>query len=168
MPTDSPLLDGDIDLVLLGSLLKRARREAGLKQKALAARTDFSERTLSRWESGALAPSRDQLLAMLDHFGIASDETLDELRRVARLVPEAGALAADGARAGRPPTVPAPPPADLKAALDDAVRAYAEDLDVSARRLRAVAAALLGDIERLGLSLATARDMIARGPTQQP
>ncbi len=50
------LLDADVDLAALGALLKQARRQAGLKQTALAERTGTSERALSRWETGAPRP----------------------------------------------------------------------------------------------------------------
>jgi transcriptional regulator with XRE-family HTH domain len=157
MSSDPPLLDRDIDLALLGSLLKRARREAGLKQKALGDAVGASERTLSRWETGALPPSRDQLEGLLELLGGASEDTLLEVRRVA-------GLQNAPAEAARPGTIPAPPPADPKAALDVALREHAEELDVSAGRLRAVIASMLAHVERLGLPLSTARGMIARGP----
>jgi hypothetical protein len=64
-------------------------------------------------------------------------------------------------RAGAPAPASQPPPVDTQAVLDEAVRAYAGDLDVSLRRLRTVLALLAGEIDRLGLPLGTARDMVA-------
>ncbi|HEX8796779.1 MAG TPA: helix-turn-helix transcriptional regulator [Polyangiaceae bacterium] len=149
---DSSLLDSDIDFAALGALLAKARREAGLRQTVAAERVRISERSMSRTETGERPPSTRELLAMLETYGGAAPETLLAIRRLARLDPE-------------PP--PAAPPVDARAELDAAVRAYAEDLDVTARRLRGVVALLLADIERLGTSLADARAMIAHSPKRR-
>jgi transcriptional regulator with XRE-family HTH domain len=160
MSTRDGLLDTDVDLVRVGALIAQARREARMTQAFLANKVGASERTLSRWETGSIPPSLSQLKGLVALLGKAEPATLDELRHAAHLQPKLVPL---------PPvaTIPAPPPADPQNAFDEAVRAYAEDLDVSARRLRAVLGLLLAEIERSGLPLASARDMITHSPKRR-
>jgi transcriptional regulator with XRE-family HTH domain len=160
MSSRDGLLDSDVDLLRLGALIAQARREARMTQAFLANKVGASERALSRWEAGNIAPALGQLKALISVLGKAEPATLDELRHAAHLQPKLVPV---------PPvaTIPAPPPADPQSAFDDAVRAYAEDLDVSARRLRAVLGLLLAEIERSGLPLASARDMITHSPKRR-
>jgi DNA-binding XRE family transcriptional regulator len=160
MSTRDGLLDTDVDLVRLGALLAQARREARMTQAFLANKVGASDRTLSRWETGSIPPSVSQVKELIALLGKADPATIEELRRVGHLQPKLTPVPAIA-------TIPAPPPADMHSALDDAVRAYAEDLDVSARRLRTALALLLGEVERLGVPLATARDMITHSPKRR-
>jgi transcriptional regulator with XRE-family HTH domain len=160
MSTRDGLLDADVDLVRVGALIAQARREARMTQAFLANKVGASERTLSRWETGSIPPAVGQLKSLITLLGKADAATLEELRRAAHLQPKLMPVPTVA-------TIAAPPPADPQNALDEAVRAYAEDLDVSARRLRAVLGLLLAEIERAGLPLASARDMITHSPKRR-
>ncbi len=149
---DVTLLDSDIDFAALGALLAKARREVGMRQTVAAERMRLSERSMSRTETGERPPVRREVLDMLEMYADAEPETLLAIRRLARLDPE---------------PAPVAKPADARAELDAALRAYAEDLDVTARRLRAVFALLLADVERLGIPLADARAIIAHAPKRR-
>jgi transcriptional regulator with XRE-family HTH domain len=160
MSTRDGLLDSDVDLVRLGALIAQARREARMTQAFLANKVGASDRTLSRWETGTIPPSVSQLKGLIALLGKADPGTLEELRRAGRLQPKLTPVPTVS-------TLPAPPPVDTHAALDDLVRLYAEDLDVSARRLRAALALMLADLERLGVPLSTAREMITHSPKRR-
>ena len=160
MSTRDGLLDSDVDLVRLGALIAQARREARMTQAFLANKVGASDRTLSRWETGTIPPSVSQLKGLIALLGKAEPATLEELRRAGHLQPKLTPVPTMA-------TIPAPPPTDAHSALDDLVRLYAEDLDISARRLRAALALLLGDLERLGVPLSTARDMITHSPKRR-
>ncbi len=160
MSTRDGLLDSDVDLARLGALIAQARREARMTQPFLANKVGTSDRTLSRWESGAQPPSREQLSRLIAVLVKANASTLDELRQAGRLQPKLTPVP-------RMASLPPPSTQDPQAALDDLVRAYAEDLDISARRLRSVLALVLTDLERLGVPLATARDLITHSPKRR-
>ena len=55
--------------------LKQWRTSQGLKQKELAKKLNFSEQSISHWETGYTEPSIAQLIALADFF----DTTIDEL-----------------------------------------------------------------------------------------
>lgn len=57
-------------------LLRRARREAGLSLRALAARAATSHSALAAYESGAKIPSPTTLDRILSAAGFAIDRTL--------------------------------------------------------------------------------------------
>jgi transcriptional regulator with XRE-family HTH domain len=158
------LLDADVDLVRLGTLIAQARREARMTQPFLANKVGTSDRTLSRWESGAQPPSREQLKRLIAVLVKANSSTLDELRHAGHLQPKLTPVPTPT------PTMASVPPAllsDPQSALDEVVRAYAEDLDISARRLRSVLGLVLGEIERLGVPLSTARDLVTHSPKRR-
>ncbi len=160
MSSRDGLLDSDVDLVRLGALIAQARREARMTQAFLANKVGASDRTLSRWETGTIPPSVSQLKGLIALLGKADPGTLEELRRAGHLQPKLTPV----------PTVttlPTTPQVDAHAALDELVRLYAEDLDISARRLRAALALLLADLERLGVPLSTAREMITHSPKRR-
>lgn len=160
MTTRDGLLDADVDLALLGALIAQARREARMTQPFLANKVGTSDRTLSRWESGAQAPAREQLKRLIAALVKANSSTLDDLRHAGHLAPKLTPVPSMA-------SIPGPAAPDAQTALDDLVRAYAEDLDLSARRLRGVLALVLGEIDRLGVPLSTARDLITHSPKRR-
>jgi transcriptional regulator with XRE-family HTH domain len=55
--------------------LKELRRQAGLSQEGLAARTDLSQRTIARLESGeGSRPTRTTIRLLAQAFGMTPDE----------------------------------------------------------------------------------------------
>jgi transcriptional regulator with XRE-family HTH domain len=151
--SDEELLSNSVDLGALGALLRRARREAAMKQDRLAARLGRSVRSISRWEHGESRLSRGECARIVAALAEAERETLRAIEITAGLVAPPPA----------PPALPARTPAtDLRTAIDAAVRLYAEEIDVSPRKLRLVFALWLGDLERLGVGVKTARRLVLR------
>ena len=54
--------------------LRRLRKHAGLTQLALAAETGINQITLSRLETGARQPTREQLLTLARFFHLSLDD----------------------------------------------------------------------------------------------
>ena len=52
-----------------GQLIREARLRAGLTQTELAARTGRERSVIARWEQGAVSPSVDNLLAIVEACG---------------------------------------------------------------------------------------------------
>lgn len=77
-------------------LIREARLRAGLTQQELAARSGRERSVIARWEQGAVAPSLEALLEIVQACGfdlplelVARDDSADErLRKNARLSPE--------------------------------------------------------------------------------
>jgi transcriptional regulator with XRE-family HTH domain len=74
-----------------GQLIREARLRAGLTQTELAERTGRERSVIARWEQGAVSPSVDNLLAIVEACGYdlplvliprdtSHHETLDEMR----------------------------------------------------------------------------------------
>lgn len=58
-----------------GAVVRAARREAGLTQRALAERFGTTQSAIARWEAGADAPRLDTLAALLQACGVEADLT---------------------------------------------------------------------------------------------
>ncbi len=58
----------------IGDWLKRHRREIGISQEELAARTSCSASTLRKIEAGERLPSRQIALLFAEFFGLPADE----------------------------------------------------------------------------------------------
>jgi len=52
------------------SLLRYARRRAGLTQRELAARAGLAQSSIARIENGRVAPSADRLARLVEHCGM--------------------------------------------------------------------------------------------------
>jgi transcriptional regulator with XRE-family HTH domain len=59
-----------------GQILRRARKERGLTQEALAERADLSSNSVSRIERGLLLPALPTLVAMCNALEIGADAVL--------------------------------------------------------------------------------------------
>jgi transcriptional regulator with XRE-family HTH domain len=157
-----------IDPKRFAPLLRRAREEAALTFEQLAQKAGTTARSVQRWEAAVVPPTRSLREPLARALGGASFEAWRALVEVLGLpvdamlarVPLQAAKAAPPLPPPAPPPAPAPPPVDPRAVLDDAVRATAEELDVTARKVRAAFAQLLVDLERLGLSYAAARELL--------
>jgi transcriptional regulator with XRE-family HTH domain len=138
----------------LGELLRAARRALDLEQSVLAGYVSVSARTLSRWENGALSPTPQQRVRLVDALQDAPPDVLASLADLLGVELEE----ADEPQAVAPPVIapaPAVPPpsfVDLRAALDGVVLAAADEHDVVPRKLRAFAVALLERIQALGVA----------------
>ena len=53
--------------------LTEARRQSGLSQKEVAEVLDVSRQAVSRWETGAAAPSTENLVGLARLYGVALD-----------------------------------------------------------------------------------------------
>lgn len=70
-----------MDLIKVGKLIQKLRREKGLTQCALAEQIGVSDRTISKWETGRGAPDVSLLSAVSDALGVNIEEILrGELR----------------------------------------------------------------------------------------
>lgn len=59
-----------MDLQKIGACLRDLRKEKGLTQEQLAERFNVSQRTVSRWETGSVAPDLDVLLQLADFYHV--------------------------------------------------------------------------------------------------
>lgn len=57
----------------IGEKIQKLRREKGLSQEALAEALGVSRQSVSKWESGAVLPDTDKIIAMSELFGISTD-----------------------------------------------------------------------------------------------
>jgi transcriptional regulator with XRE-family HTH domain len=139
-----------------GAALTAARKAAGLKQYELAAALGLCARTLMRWEGGVAMPRvdvRDKIVAWLrSRTGREADRALEALgvrfvRTSAAPLPIAP-LSAEAARAA-------------KVAIEHALYKAAEANDAPARVARQIALGVLAAIEAAGVTVATARALLA-------
>jgi transcriptional regulator with XRE-family HTH domain len=179
-----------LDLKRLSALLARARREIGVNQHAVAHAVRVSLRTLSRWENGRHYPDEQQARDLAIVLSTASGETWRALVDALRLpldemleeCPDQRA-ALDGSRegatsAGQPAkaaktaaivsvepeepmhVVPLTATVELQGTVDDLIRAYAEEADMSPRRLRLVLGLLLGELHMMGVDVEEGRALV--------
>ena len=59
-----------MDCEKIGALIRAARRERGMTQRALAEALHISDRTVSKWERGAGCPDVSLLTALSDRLGV--------------------------------------------------------------------------------------------------
>ena len=70
-----------MDAVKFGAFLKTLRKEKGLTQEQLAEMLHVTNRTVSRWETGANFPDIDILITLSDYYKIDIRELLDGERK---------------------------------------------------------------------------------------
>ena len=86
-----------IDLTpTVGRNLALLRKHRGLTQGQLAERFAYSDKAISKWESGKAYPEMDKLLMMCDLFGCTLDDLVLGDVRAPRLVPDATPEPSDG------------------------------------------------------------------------
>ncbi|MGH2988996.1 MAG: helix-turn-helix domain-containing protein [Gaiellaceae bacterium] len=79
-----------------GDLIREARLRAGLTQYELAERSGRERSVIARWEQGAVSPSVDNLLEVIEACGFElplelvprDDTAVERLRKNVRLSPE--------------------------------------------------------------------------------
>ncbi len=70
-----------MDQIRIGQFLKALRKEKGLTQEKLAERLGVSNRTVSRWETGASMPDFDLLIELAKAYEVGVEEILNGKRR---------------------------------------------------------------------------------------
>jgi transcriptional regulator with XRE-family HTH domain len=125
------------------AVLKHVRERLGLTQTALAHRLGVVPRTVSRWERGITEVPEDVVPRALALLRARDPEAASRIAIEAKLP---GAPAQEEAR---------------RAALDHAVYAAADALDVSPRRAREVLSVFLTHLVAAGIGAADARARLA-------
>ena len=64
---------------IFAQAMRERRRALGITQKELAERISYSEKAVSKWESGAADPRMGAVQRIADHFHISKSTILDEL-----------------------------------------------------------------------------------------
>lgn len=82
-----------MDLQRIGDFLKQLRRELGLTQADLGERLGVTDKTVSRWETGAYLPPVEMLKALSELYGVS----INELVNGERIAPEERAVKAEAA-----------------------------------------------------------------------
>lgn len=131
----------------LGKAIFEARRTTRLTQAELGSRLGLRVQTVSRWESGRAVPTRRNCSALIT--------------AICAIDPEAGAELARVVNDPSIAEVPARPPpvAQERAggAVEGAIFAMSDALDLPPRRVRVVALGLLACLEASGVSVGMAR-----------
>lgn len=63
-----------MDTVKMGKFLKELRKEQDMTQEALGERIGVTNKTVSRWETGAYVPPVECLMLMSDMYGVTINE----------------------------------------------------------------------------------------------
>jgi len=66
-----------MDTVKMGKFLAGLRKEQGLTQQQLAEELGVTDKTISRWETGAYLPPVDMLQLLAERYGITVDQLLN-------------------------------------------------------------------------------------------
>lgn len=66
----------EMDNIQTGKLIAELRKKQGLTQQQLADKMNLSNKTISKWESGAGAPDISNLSVLAEVLGISVDELL--------------------------------------------------------------------------------------------
>lgn len=70
-----------MDQKKIGGFLRELRNERGVTQERLAEMLGVTNRSVSRWETGATKPDFDLLIQIAEYFGVSADEILDGERK---------------------------------------------------------------------------------------
>lgn len=65
-----------MDNKIVGNFIAERRRVKGLTQQQLADKVNLSNKTISKWESGAGSPDIGNLTSLADALGVTVDELL--------------------------------------------------------------------------------------------
>jgi len=178
------------DMKRMPALIARCRREVGCDQQSLANAVEVSLRTLSRWENGKHWPSPPQArdlayalqkasnetwAALVDALKLPLDEMLEQCPHQKKAEDGSHARKKHVSSEEKAPTtaaivpiepatpvqsVPVTPVIDMQGTVDDLIRAYAEEADMSPRRLRLVLGLLLGELDLMGVGLQEGRALV--------
>ncbi len=70
-----------MEQVKIGSFLKELRKEKGLTQEQLAEQLNTSNRSVSRWETGANMPDLSMLITLAEYYDVDVREIIDGKRK---------------------------------------------------------------------------------------
>ena len=70
-----------MDQVKIGTLLKNLRKEKGVTQEQLAETLGVTNRSVSRWETGANLPDFDLLMELASYYNVGIEELLNGERK---------------------------------------------------------------------------------------
>ena len=65
-----------MDNIKTGKLIAKLRKKKGLTQQQLADKLNFSNKTISKWESGSGSPDISNLLVLAEALDVSVDELL--------------------------------------------------------------------------------------------
>lgn len=69
-----------MDMMQIGKFIAQLRKEQGLTQDQLGQKLGVTNKTISRWETGAYLPPAEVLMAMSELFGVSVNELLSGRR----------------------------------------------------------------------------------------
>jgi transcriptional regulator with XRE-family HTH domain len=149
----------------LARAIRKARLATGLNQEALGRRIGLQGRTLSRWECDTSTPSKAHRRALVTAVHVLDQNAAAALAAVfasdAKESPGAPVPAPAPAAPAPVPAAPAPAPvapaASPKVALELAVFAMADELDLPPRRVRNSLARLVKRWRETNLTLEAAQ-----------
>ena len=70
----------NVELTQIGKFIAELRKEHGFTQEQLGDKIGVTNKTISRWETGAYLPPADALLALSELFGVSINEILSGKR----------------------------------------------------------------------------------------
>ena len=70
-----------MDQIKIGNLLKTLRKEKGITQEQLAEALGVTNRSVSRWETGANLPDFDLLMELASYYNVGIEELLNGERK---------------------------------------------------------------------------------------
>ena len=70
-----------MDQIKIGNLLKSLRKEKGVTQEQLAEALGVTNRSVSRWETGANLPDFDLLMELASYYNVGIEELLNGERK---------------------------------------------------------------------------------------
>ena len=70
----------NVELTQIGKFIADLRKEHGFTQEQLGDKIGVTNKTISRWETGAYLPPADALLALSELFGVSINEILSGKR----------------------------------------------------------------------------------------
>jgi DNA-binding transcriptional regulator YiaG len=155
-PFDSLCAAGSKDCCMrspLAESIRDARLTVRLTQHELATRLGLNGRAVYRWEGDVSAPRRHHRHALVTAIRALDPNAASKLQaafegydsKTKRIVP------------ALPPPAPTPAPPTGEVALELAIFAMADELDLAPRRLRASLARLFARLAEAGFSLDSAR-----------
>jgi transcriptional regulator with XRE-family HTH domain len=138
----------------LADAIVRARRTAGLTQEELGRRVGLKGRAVNRWERDTSAPTKRNRAALVTAFTALSPE-------IGAWFAQAIAGATEGPKPAPAPAATATPAAaSASDALERAVFAFADELDLPPRRARGALKRLVARLSAANLSVDAVQSLI--------
>ena len=144
----------------LGSLIREARLAAGLTQEHLGRRLGLKGRAIYRWERNESAPTGRHRRTLVQEIQAVNPQAAAKLKAALTPVRNAAGSNADA-------TVPSqaalpPPPRTPAEVIELAALKLADELDVTARRLRRPLARFIERVRIANIAIETAQGELER------